>query len=202
MYKREIISAFVLFVGLAGPVMAELPEISSQELVQAVTDGDQPYLNYQVSYRIEKHYIPGFDRRFAVPEIETLAVSYSTMGEFYRFAVQVSSDDPGEFPDWAYEDAWDGTRRTQWNPYSNHGDIFDRRFNHAFAVPGDFGLSLGTHKTLLGQELSQCQINTVRAETCGDYDCYYVEVTKPTGQRVELWIDPANRMASAQINGL
>ena len=190
MQKGIVIVFIVLSISVADMAWAELPQLSAQELVQAVKNRDEPYRNYQVSYEVEEFFVPGFERRYPMPEVRSLNITYGTMGEFYRYDVHVSSENPGAFPPWSYADAWNGSRRTQWNADSNHGDIFDEPFWHAFAVPGDFGLSLGSHGTLLGEELQQCTINTIRTEQIDSHECHYVEATKPNSAKVELWIDP------------
>ena len=104
----------------------------------------------------------------------------------------MTSSDSLSFPQSSYADAWNGNKRTQWDPDTNHGSIFNTPFHHAYDSPYDFGLTLRMRgKQLLGEALAQSRIFSIRSEELGENECYYVKVQDSRGSLVKVWIDPA-----------
>ena len=206
---RFLIHLTLILTGLGQvSLQAILPEISKQELLDAVISGDQQIQNYQADFDIEETFMPDFDRKYPTPKQRLLNMRFTKESEkyFYDIRVKAPEDQWSEFPEWSYKDAFNGQIRTQFNPVNQFGDVFANPFSHAFPIPQDFGLSLGSRDKNLGEDLSQSEIHSIEPVTHNGHQCYHVVATKAQGKSVEVWIDPAigfrtRAMTLFNING-
>ena len=191
--RSTLFFSFVLVVILQTPSQGLLPEISKEQLLVAVQSADQLLQNYQATYTIDETFMPNFNRKYSMPRQRQLDMSFTRENEKYFYDIRVTApeDQFNEFPQWSYQDAFNGRIRTQFNPGSQYGDVFANPFKHAFPIPQDFGLSLGSREKTLGQDLSESEILSIESVTHNGAECYYVQATKSSGHPVEVWIDPA-----------
>lgn len=118
--RFRLLLSLALMTALQTPSQGILPDITKEQLLEAVQSADQLLQNYQASYDIEETFMPNFDRKYPVPTQRHLSMRYTKKDEKYFYDIDVTfpEDEWNEFPEWSYQDAFNGQIRTQFNPVS------------------------------------------------------------------------------------
>jgi len=175
---------------LTVPCYAKLTDITAAELLKAVKHGDSLYRNIDCEYTVDEEFNKSVYEKFGTPLKRKLEIHWRSEG--LREYIDVTQLDGRLYLGKPFRiiAANNGEGRKQWQPNENKGDIFSTPYRHAWPVPIDFGLTLGSKNKKLGESLAECEITILRQEKWQGHECYFVQAIQSDGAKAEVWIDP------------
>lgn len=180
-------------VGTTTPM---LPDITSAQLVQAVTQQDQMYTTLRVSFTtkvirkmVQVMRLPG-GRQFHSPKKQRLKIDFHADAGKYHYQLQHERRDKIDPVHLVL--TYDGVTRYEWSPISNEGQTFRSTPEVAWPDPREFGCSLGRQyrSQLIGTSLAKSRITVIASQITDGHPCYRVEALLPDGAKAHVWIDP------------
>ena len=172
------------------PCYAKLPDITAAELLKAVKHGDSLYKNVDCKYTINNQLNKAIWGKSEIPLKRKLEIHWRAEGTKDYIDVTNHNGRLVRGKPVRHVQTFNGKIRMQWTPNSNKGCIFKKRYIHNWAVPIDFGMTLGNRERKLGESLAECEITKLRQEEWQGHECYFIEAIQSDGTKAEVWIDP------------
>ena len=177
-------------LAVISPAYAVLPDITAAKLLDAVKQGDSLHRNIDCKYTVDEQHDKSIWAESGIPLKRKLEIHWRREG--INDYIDVTSHDGRLIfgKPFRFVQTFNGKIRMQWTPNENKGSIFKERYIHNWAVPIDFGLTLGNREKKLGESLAECTITNIRQEKWQGHECYYVQAAFTNGAKAEVWIDP------------
>jgi len=184
------IVVFAMSLAVISPAYAVLPDITAAELLDAVKQGDSLRRNVDCKYTVDEQYDKSIWAESGMPVKRKLEIHWRREGindyiDVTNYNGRLVLGKPVRIVQ-----AFNGKIRMQWTPNEKKGSIFKKPYIHGWALPVDFGLTLGDRNKKLGESLAECKITNIRQEKWQGYECYFVQAAFTNGAKAEVWIDP------------
>jgi hypothetical protein len=187
---KTISFLIILILLFTAPCYAELPDITTTELVEAVKHGDSLYRNVDCKYTVDEQLNKAIFEKSGWSLKRKLEIHWRSEGAKEYIDVTQHNGRLILGKPFRFVMTNSGEGRKQWQPNENKGDIFNKPRVHAWPVPIDFGMTLYKREKKLGESLAECKITNLSLEKWQEHECYFVQVAQLDGAKAEVWIDP------------
>lgn len=184
------IVVFAMSLAVISPAYAVLPDITVDELLDAVKQGDSLFRNIDCKYTVDEQHDQSIWAESGIPLKRKLEIHWRSEGindylDVTNHNGRLVLGKPVRFVQ-----AYNGKIRMQWIPNEKRGSIFNKPFVHNWTLPVDFGFTLDDRNKKLGESLDDCRITNIRQKKWQGHECYSVQADFTNGSKAEVWIDP------------